>query len=376
MLRENEYSNIPDSLKNIIGKNLHMTKNHPLEIMKKKIYEYFDSLQNYKFAKFEDLCPIVTVKQNFDDLLIPDNHPARKKTDTYYVNEEEVLRTHTTAHETDLLKCGLKAFLTVGDVYRKDEIDCCHNRVFHQMEGVGLTMEAKNAEECRNELEKILGGLVDHLFPGREYRINPDYFPFTTNSMEIEVNYEGKWLEILGGGVLQDKIIESSGLDSSQKYWAFGLGLERLAMILFNIPDIRYFWTDHPKFMDQFSSGKIVKFQPYSKLPNLSNDISFFIHDGYVENVENEKGDKIERWIEDNDFYEIVRDVCGNWVENVNLMDAFFHTKKNQHSKTFTITYSPHDPSLKDPTEFRNLVLNMQESVRKNVAEKLHVTLR
>jgi phenylalanyl-tRNA synthetase alpha chain len=369
--RENAYSNIPPTLKQQIGKNLHLMPNHPLEIMKKEIYKYFDSLTGYKFQKFETLSPFVTVKQNFDDLLIPSTHPARKKTDTYYINENEVLRTHTTAHETELLSNGIETFLTVGDVYRKDEIDSCHNRVFHQMEGVGKTLDGTDA---RKELERILGGLVNHLFPGKEYRINPDYFPFTTESMEVEVNYNGKWLEILGGGVLEDKIVDSCGLNG--KYWAFGLGLERLAMILFSIPDIRYFWTEHPKFMKQFESGKIVKFKPYSRLPNLANDISFFINDGYVQQVTNEKGENIERWIEDNDFFEIVREIGGNWVENVKTMDAFFHKKKNQHSRTFTITFSPNDPSLKDPTAFRDLVLNIQENIRNSVSKNLHVTLR
>lgn len=235
-----------------------------------------------------------------------------------------MLRTHTSAHESVLLKAGHKAFLTVGDVYRKDEIDSCHHRVFHQMEGVGMVPSDVDA---RKELEKILGGLVNHLFPGREYRINPDYFPFTTESLEIEVNFNGKWLEILGGGVLQNQIIENAfGSDCKDKFWAFGLGLERLAMILFSIPDIRFFWSEHPRFMKQFETGKIVTFTNYSQLPNISYDISFFIHDGYVISTENEK-DKI-KWIEDNEFYEIIRDIADTWAENVVLTDSFFHPKK------------------------------------------------
>jgi phenylalanyl-tRNA synthetase alpha chain len=141
--------------------------------------------------------------------------------------------------------------------------------------------------------------------------------------------------------------------------------------------------------MKQFESGKIVQFKPYSKLPNLSNDISFFIIDRYVQRIihdnihdyedeNNNEGKSVERlhWIEENDFYEIVRDVGGNWVENVKIMDAFFHKKKNQHSRTFTITFSPNDPSMKDPTQFRDLVLTIQENIRQGVATKLHVTLR
>jgi phenylalanyl-tRNA synthetase alpha chain len=265
--------------------------------------------------------------------------------------------------------------LTVGDVYRKDEIDSCHHRVFHQMEGVA---PVPNSCDCpKEELKRILGGLVEHLFPKCEYRFNKDYFPFTTDSIEVEVFYNDKWMEILGGGILQPKIIESSLGDVETNFWAFGMGLERLAMILFSIPDIRYFWSDHPKFLTQFSSGSIdITFEPYSRLPNISNDISFFIDNDYMCKEPNETGEIVERWIEDNEFYEIVRDVGDNWVQNVSLMDSFFHKKKNLHSRTFTITYSPHDPSLKDPSEFRELINSIQTKLRESVKYKLHLTLR
>lgn len=377
MEHENEYSNIPKGVKELIGKNLYNISNHPIEIVKRAVFTYFDSLKNYKFNKFEHLSPIVTVKQNFDDLLIPQEHPARNKSDTYYLNENEVLRTHTSAHETELLKDGNTTFLTVGDVYRKDEIDCCHHRVFHQLEGVSI-IQNKTDKVPQEELKFVLGGLVEHLFPGHKYRFNEDYFPFTTDSIEVEVFYNDKWLEILGGGILQQKIVHSVfGDNCSDQYWAFGMGLERLAMILFSIPDIRYFWSSHPKFMDQFSSGDMsTTFQPYSLLSNITNDISFFIVDGFVLDVKDEKGENLKRWIEDNDFYEIVRDIGGNWVESVSLMDSFFHKKKGLHSRTFTITYSPYDPSLKDPSEFKALVFEIQNNLREHVKLNLHITLR
>ena len=384
MERENQYSNIPKGVKELLGKNLHNISNHPIEIVKRAVFAYFDNLEHYKFYKFETLSPIVTVKQNFDDLLIPPEHPARNKSDTYYLNENEVLRTHTSAHETEILKKGYRTFLTVGDVYRKDEIDCCHHRVFHQLEGVSLipndidSKEGKTKKTPQDVLKCVLGGLVEHLFPGSQYRFNEDYFPFTTDSIEVEVLHNNKWLEILGGGILQEKIIQSVfGDDCQDKYWAFGMGLERLAMILFSIPDIRYFWSSHPKFISQFSSGDLnTTFQSYSLLPNITNDISFFIDDGFVMEVHDEKGEKSERWIEDNDFYEIVRDIGGNWVENVSLMDSFYHKKKQLHSRTFTITYSPFDPSLKDPSEFKDMVSDIQNNLRENVKLNLHVTLR
>lgn len=88
------------------------------------------------FAMLDHVSPVVTVEQNFDSLLVPKDHVSRSRSDNYYVNEEFVLRAHTSAHERDLIKSGLDAFLVTGDVYRRDEIDRSHYPVFHQMEGV------------------------------------------------------------------------------------------------------------------------------------------------------------------------------------------------------------------------------------------------
>ena len=90
------------------------------------------------FTMVDYLSPVVTVEQNFDSLLVPKDHVSRAKNDNYYINSEYLLRAHTSAHQRDLIKTGLDAFLVTGDVYRRDEIDMCHYPVFHQMEGVRL----------------------------------------------------------------------------------------------------------------------------------------------------------------------------------------------------------------------------------------------
>jgi phenylalanyl-tRNA synthetase alpha chain len=135
MENRTEYSNIGPSIEAKIGRNLHNKKNHPIEIIKRKIYEYFNELDGYDFAKFDDLPPYVNVSDNFDKLLIPKDHPARSRSDTYYINKDTVLRTQTSAHQNELLAQGHQNFLVTGDVYRKDEIDKSHYPVFHQMEG-------------------------------------------------------------------------------------------------------------------------------------------------------------------------------------------------------------------------------------------------
>ena len=100
-------------------------------------------------------------------------HPARSKTDTYYVNEKEVLRTHTSAHQNQLLSQNYKSFIVTGDVYRKDEIDARHYPIFHQMEIFTLIDDSLDPEI---ELKKILSGLITYLFPNSDFRFNPDYF--------------------------------------------------------------------------------------------------------------------------------------------------------------------------------------------------------
>ena len=138
------YCNVPINIQEKIGRNLHLLPHHPLSILKKKVELYFKTLENEpSFALFDSLSPIVSTTQCFDDLLTPKDHVSRSIQDTYYLNHDTLLRTHTTAHQTTLLKNKCKAFLVSGDVYRRDEIDACHYPVFHQLDGVRLFPEVR-----------------------------------------------------------------------------------------------------------------------------------------------------------------------------------------------------------------------------------------
>lgn len=363
----NQFCNIPKSIDDKITRKLHLQKNHPIEIIKNQIYAYFKKTGNYEM--FDDLDSVVTVEDNFDKLLIPENHPSRKKTDTYYINEKYVLRTHTSAHQNELLKQGHTNFLVVGDVFRKDEIDSRHFPVFHQLELVSIIEDDKDPSD---ELKKVLSGLIEHLFPKCEYRFNEDYFPFTHPSYEIEVKYNNNWLEILGCGVMQPKILENNGI-INKKGIACGMGLERLVMIMCGINDIRYLWSVHDKFINQFSNGKLNQFQPYSELPNQTRDISFYIHDKDLEVIDKFKNTK---WNYENDFFEILRDNSHDMMEEVKLIDSFYNKKSNKYSKTYRLLYSPNDPELKDPGMFFDMINNIQNNIRKQLTEKLNIELR
>lgn len=340
--------NITPGIQDKLGRNLHNRKNHPLEIIKRKIYNYFGST----FEKFDDFNPIVKIEENFDKLLIPKDHPARGLSDTYYQDEHHVLRTHTSAHQNTLLNAGHEKFLVTGDVYRKDDIDSCHYPVFHQMEGVCIVGPD---QDPATELKAILSGLVNHLFPNCEYHFKEDYFPFTEPSYEVEVLYNGNWLEILGCGVVHTQIMQNCNL-GHRKAYAFGLGIERLAMILFNIPDIRYFWSDDARFISQFESGEVVEFKPYSPFPSTDRDISFWLSETFTHN----------------DFCSIIRELGGDIIESVSKVgDDFIHPKTSRVSRLYRIVYRSNDRSLTNDE-----VNVIQEGIISAVKQEFNIEIR
>ncbi|KAK2859800.1 hypothetical protein Q5P01_004420 [Channa striata] len=360
-----DFTNVTPKILAKIGCNLHNQSHHPLWLIKERIKAHFYSSYggrsgNPLFSVHDTLSPVVTVEQNFDSLLIPPGHASRKRGDNYYLNRTTMLRAHTSAHQSELVRSGLDAFLVAGDVYRRDEIDASHYPVFHQMEGVRLfsnhqlfskvqngedlslferggrrtpqkqethTLEAVKLLEF--DLKQTLTRLVKHLF-GEDLQVRwvDCYFPFTHPSFEMEVRFQGDWMEVLGCGVMEQELLNSAGA-GNKLGWAFGLGLERLAMVLYNIPDIRLFWSRDERFLKQFRGQDIhrpICFQPLSKYPPLVNDISFWLPDNRESFTEN-------------DFYDLVRSIGGDLVEKVSLVDEFTHPKTGRHSQCYRITY-------------------------------------
>ncbi|XP_034679782.1 phenylalanine--tRNA ligase, chloroplastic/mitochondrial-like isoform X2 [Vitis riparia] len=306
VVRDDPTNNVPDEIFSKLGMQLHRRDQHPIGILKNAIYDYFDANYSNKFDKFDDLCPIVSTKENFDDVLVPPDHISRSYNDTYYIDPQTVLRCHTSAHQAELLRRGHTHFLVTGDVYRRDSIDSTHYPVFHQMEGVRVFLpgdwEASGMDGtsyAAEDLKKCLEGLARHLFGDVEMRWIDTYFPFTNPSFELEIYFQEKWLEVLGCGVTEQEILKKSG-KTDNVAWAFGLGLERLAMVLFGIPDIRLFWSTDERFTSQFSKGQLgVKFKPFSKYPPCYKDMSFWINESFTEN----------------NLCEVVRGVAGDLVE-------------------------------------------------------------
>lgn len=414
-------SNITQSIRDKIPRKLHNQPNHPVEIIKRHIYSYFRSddmkKRGYNFETFDNLDPVVTIEENFDKLLIPKDHPARRKSDTYYLDDTHVLRTHTSAHQNELLAKQHTCFLVTGDVYRKDEVDSRHYPVFHQMEM--LTILPDSVEDPVKELHSLISGLVMHLFPSCNYRFGNDYFPFTDPSFEVEVEYSDasvkasdasektsdkasekakaskeenteenkeenkkKWLEILGCGVVQPRILENNGYNGKRGI-AFGIGLERLVMLFCKIPDIRYLWSTHPKFLDQFAAGKLVTFTPYSILPSVERDISFFIDKEQLSIYNNSEASSDAtvnipdpKWIGENDFFDLARQCSNDYMEQIVLLDAFYNKKKDRFSRTYRCIYSGNSPDDRSPDEFFKVVQALQEVLRKKVSGLPGIELR
>jgi len=154
--KRDAWSNVSPKILSHLGRNLHLQKYHPLSLIKQRIVNLFykrfvGRTGNPVFSVYDDLNPIVTVKQNFDSLLIPASHQSRKKSDCYYINCDYLLRAHTTAHQSELIGMGLNNFLVVGDVYRRDEIDSTHYPVFHQIDAVRLRSEHEVSYKYMNK---------------------------------------------------------------------------------------------------------------------------------------------------------------------------------------------------------------------------------
>jgi phenylalanyl-tRNA synthetase alpha chain len=437
--------NIPASVLEKTSRKLHLQKNHPISIISKMVIGYFNSLENRSFEVFDDFSPIVTTEANFDRLLIPKNHPARSISDSYYFDEHTLLRTHTSAHQAELIEKQHNSFLAIGDVYRKDEIDRSHYPVFHQIEGVHIFNDILTEKEMSDDLINVLIGLCNTLFLDCPTRVNEDYFPFTNPSFEIEVLYNGEWLEILGCGIIQPKIIEScvhknKSLFSSdpnntnvlKKGWAFGIGLDRLAMTLFKIPDIRLLWVTDSKFTSQFNEGSVTEFKSYSTLDPISKDISFWIPDSQTEDktkykteyktedktegktedmtedmtedktegktedmtedktegkTEDKTEDQIDErfyqgyyWNKENDMFDTIRDVAENHhpdiIESVHVFDQFYNSKTQKLSRAYRIVYSVPDPRMNSGATFNDLVNILHKEIGIVLAKRLDVVIR
>lgn len=240
------------------GRNVGSGTLHPIT---KTILEMKDIVSQMGFD-IVDGPEVELVKYNFDALNIPKTHPSREKTDTFYINDEVVLRTQTSAMQIRYMMEHKPPFrmISLGKVYRPD-YDVSHTPMFHQVEGlmVGENVSFSNFKAMLELIVKRIFG------QDRKVRFRPHFFPFTEPSAEMDVECgvckgtgcrvcKGTgWLEILGSGMVNPKVLQAGGVDPN-KYqgFAFGIGLERVTMLKYGIDDLRVFFENDIRFLEQF----------------------------------------------------------------------------------------------------------------------------
>ncbi|GAB1312925.1 phenylalanyl-tRNA synthetase alpha subunit, mitochondrial [Madurella fahalii] len=423
--------NVSSTVLSLTSRKLHLQKDHPVSITRQIVESVFPA-PTYRY--YNDFDPVVSTHENFDSLGFPADHPGRARTDTYYINRDTLLRTHTSAHEAQLFRASESGgYLISADVYRRDEVDRSHYPVFHQMEGarvwdrrkapggdvVGAIYEdlerlprhamqvddenppwhaernplqerhhtPEEAEALGRHLKRSLELMVNEIFTrakraagvgGAEQeplrvRWVEAYFPFTSPSWELEVFYQGDWLEVLGCGVSKQELLINAGVPS-QIGWAFGIGLERIAMLLFQIPDIRLFWSRDERFLGQFRGVQddlslLKPFVAFSKHPACYKDVSFWLKTASAAGGDSKRAN-VHDWHE-NDLMEVVRDVAGDVAEDVRLVDAFTHPKTGRRSMCYRVNYRSLERTL------TNLETNdMHDRVVKALVERLGVEIR
>ena len=187
---------------------------------------------------------------NFESLNIPKNHPARDMQDTFYLDENRLLRTHTSPVQIRYLENNPPPvrIIAPGRVYRRDAVDATHSPVFNQIEVLCLDQNI-NFSHLRGTVLSFL----KTFFGDIPVRFRASYFPFTEPSAEVDVKWQGKWLEVMGCGMVDPKVLEKLGVDP-EKWTGFaaGLGVERFCMVRHQIDDIRRFYTNDLRFLEQF----------------------------------------------------------------------------------------------------------------------------
>lgn len=198
---------------------------------------------------------------NFTALNIPEDHPARAMHDTFYIDEQHVLRTHTSPIQIRYMQAHVAKFkhlesmpdiriIAPGRVYRVDS-DATHSPMFHQVEGLWVGERVSFAD-----LKSVIADFLQNYFETEDMqvRFRPSFFPFTEPSAEMDMSWKGGWLEIGGCGMVHPNVLKHVGIDS-EKYigFAFGMGVERLAMLRYGVNDLRLFFENDLQFLKQFS---------------------------------------------------------------------------------------------------------------------------
>ena len=246
------------------GKVLNTGSIHPLNKVIDELNTIFIGM-GYNVAEGPE---VEIDKYNFEMLNVPIGHPARDMQDSFYITEETLLRTQTSSVQVrTLLEAKGKPIKIVcpGRVYRRDDDDATHSHQFMQIEGL-VVDENITLSDLKGTLQKVMEKMFGS---DRKIRFRPSFFPFTEPSVEVDVSCfkcggkgcpickKSGWIEILGAGMVHPNVLEMAGYDSTKmRGFAFGIGVERVTMLRYGIDDIRNFYIDDVRFLNQFKKGE------------------------------------------------------------------------------------------------------------------------
>ncbi len=221
-----------------------------LHVLTRTLEEMLEIFHGLGF-EIVDGTEVETDEFNFERLNMGRDHPARDAQDSFYLSDDLLLRTHTTVVDVRVM-AGRRPpmrVLTYGRCYRRDAPDATHMPLFHQVDGFMVGERVTMAD-----LKGILASFARQMFgPDAVTRFVPSYFPFTEPSAEVAVRYGGRWLELGGCGMFHPRVLEMAGIDPARyTALAFGLGVDRPAMVRYGIPDIRLFWDNDLRLLEQF----------------------------------------------------------------------------------------------------------------------------
>jgi len=364
---ENKTDSESNRLKRYIAMpDLTRTEDSPL----KAVVEIVLNLPGLKNFDIIDTPEIISPEVVFDLFNFPKDHPARSQSDTYYTDSTHILRPHTSLMwkyylenpeiKKKLEKNGAVGAVSYGKVYRKDEIDWQHSNVLHHFDGL-LVCKKDVKEITQNDLEDICSEVTTALLGNKmdkEFRV--DHFPYTDPSVEMNIKWGDKWVEVNGAGLVHPQVIKNLGLEPEiYNGWAFGFGVDRLAMLKMKIPDIRLLWSKDERITKQLKNINNV-YQAVSKYPPVVRDISFVVN----------KND-----YNPNRYFELIREVTGDdMVEEAKLLDSYEDQKKfgfDKVSYTYRIVYRSVNRTLTNDE-----VNNIHEKLQEKTAEQFKAELR
>ncbi len=335
---------------------------HPMQEIVKRI----TLIKNFKDFDIIDVPEIMSTEIAFDLFDFPIDHPARSKSDTYYPDDDHIMRTQTTVmwyyyFKQDSVKERLTrkeplGVFCYGKVYRKDEIDRHHMNVFHQIDALYIAPKETEPTDLET-LKEVELDIVRAIFGDVEHRFAEETFPYTHPSTEIEIKREEDWLEILGSGVVKPSVLKMLGVDPDvYNGWAFGSGIERWAMISMKLPDIRLLWSDDERIKRRLVLGQ--EYEEVSKYPPSVRDISFIVSKDFAPNI----------------YFDMVRDIGGDLIEEVELIDEYENDERfgaYKKSYAYRITYRSLERTLTSEE-----VDKMHKEMEKQTVEQFHGEVR